>query len=69
MIQDEGECKLYLEKELLSPHNYMLQMPSKDIRVRFAMSFNHWMGLPKEKAQFIVESIQMLHTGSLLTTL
>ncbi|XP_050685546.1 terpene synthase-like [Leptidea sinapis] len=66
MIQDEEECKLYLEKELLAPHEYLLKLPSKEKRLRIAKSLNYWLGLPKEKYQFIVETIQSLHTGSLL---
>ncbi|KAB7507328.1 UNVERIFIED_CONTAM: hypothetical protein RMT77_013380 [Armadillidium vulgare] len=54
------------EKILLSPFNYILQVPGKMVRGKLAHAINYWMKIPENKLQAILEIILMLHNGSLL---
>ncbi|XP_038223000.1 geranylgeranyl pyrophosphate synthase-like isoform X2 [Zerene cesonia] len=56
----------YMEKELLLPYTHLMKIRSKQLRKKIPMSFNHWLKLPAEKAQFIVDTVDMLHNGTLL---
>uniref|UniRef100_A0A8C4QE95 Geranylgeranyl diphosphate synthase 1 n=1 Tax=Eptatretus burgeri TaxID=7764 RepID=A0A8C4QE95_EPTBU len=55
-----------MERVLLEPYNYLLQLPGKQIRSKLAEAFNYWLKIPDEKFQVIIEVIEMLHNASLL---
>ncbi|XP_052740716.1 terpene synthase [Bicyclus anynana] len=57
---------LPLEKELLAPYAYLLQIKTKQIRMKIALAFNHWLQVPEDMERYIVNTIYMVHTGSLL---
>ncbi|XP_045494508.1 geranylgeranyl pyrophosphate synthase-like [Colias croceus] len=62
----EARDELYMEKELLLPYTHLMKIRSKQLRRKIPMSFNHWFKLPAEKALFIVDTVDMLHNGTLL---
>ncbi|VVC98902.1 unnamed protein product [Leptidea sinapis] len=62
-VIDHGK---YLEKEILQPYSHVAKLPSKLNRKRIPMAFNHWLRLSEEKANYIIETVHMLHVGSLL---
>uniref|UniRef100_A0A665WJE9 Geranylgeranyl pyrophosphate synthase n=1 Tax=Echeneis naucrates TaxID=173247 RepID=A0A665WJE9_ECHNA len=39
---------------------------SKQVRTKLAQSFNHWLNVPEDKLQVIIEVTEMLHNASLL---
>lgn len=55
-----------LQRELESPFTYVQQLPGKNIRQKMIVAFNHWMDIPRNKLDEIVEIVQMLHSASLL---
>ncbi|XP_046963337.1 geranylgeranyl pyrophosphate synthase-like [Vanessa cardui] len=63
-FEENGE--LFMEKELLSPHTYLLQISGKKLRVKSAMAFNHWLQIPYDKMQAIVDTVNSIHVGTLL---
>lgn len=54
------------EAVVAGPLNYLLQHPGKGVRSQVLEGFNTWMGVPASSLQIITNSIQMLHTASLL---
>ncbi|XP_078397835.1 geranylgeranyl pyrophosphate synthase isoform X2 [Cetorhinus maximus] len=54
------------ERILLEPYHYVLQLPGKQVRTKLSQAFNHWLNVPKEKLQVIIEVTEMLHSASLL---
>ncbi|XP_034964306.1 geranylgeranyl pyrophosphate synthase [Zootoca vivipara] len=51
---------------LLEPYNYLLQLPGKQVRTKLSQAFNHWLNVPEDKLQVIIEVTEMLHNASLL---
>ncbi|XP_032072768.1 geranylgeranyl pyrophosphate synthase [Thamnophis elegans] len=51
---------------LLEPYNYLLQLPGKQVRTKLSQAFNHWLNVPEDKLQIIIEVTEMLHNASLL---
>ncbi|CAH2241851.1 jg16240 [Pararge aegeria aegeria] len=66
MAQEIINPELYLERELLAPYTHLLQIKGKQIRVKIAVAFNHWLRVPDEKLQYIVNAVNTLHNASLL---
>ncbi|XP_050343750.1 terpene synthase-like [Nymphalis io] len=62
--EENGE--LLMEKELLTPYTYLLQISGKQIRVKSAEAFNHWLQIPYEKMKAIVDTVNSIHVGTLL---
>nr|XP_034830082.1 geranylgeranyl pyrophosphate synthase-like [Maniola hyperantus] len=58
--------ELYLENELLAPYTHLMQVRGKQLRVRIVLAFNHWLRLPEHKLNYIVDTVDMLHNGTLL---
>lgn len=54
------------ERILLEPYKYLLQLPGKQVRTKLAQAFNHWLKVPEDKLQVIIEVTEMLHNASLL---
>ncbi|XP_043931717.1 geranylgeranyl pyrophosphate synthase isoform X3 [Protopterus annectens] len=54
------------EKILLEPYRYILQLPGKQVRTKLSQAFNHWLHVPYDKLQVIIEVTEMLHNASLL---
>ncbi|KAG7334303.1 hypothetical protein KOW79_002710 [Hemibagrus wyckioides] len=54
------------ERILLEPYNYLLQLPGKQVRTKLSQAFNHWLNVPEDKLQIIIEVTEMLHNASLL---
>ncbi|XP_077468749.1 geranylgeranyl pyrophosphate synthase [Stigmatopora argus] len=54
------------ERILLEPYKYLLQLPGKQVRTKLAQAFNHWLNVPEDKLQVIIEVTEMLHNASLL---
>ncbi|XP_060781478.1 geranylgeranyl pyrophosphate synthase-like isoform X1 [Neoarius graeffei] len=54
------------ERILLEPYNYLLQLPGKQLRTKLSQAFNHWLSVPEDKLQVIIEVTEMLHNASLL---
>ncbi|KAJ8248127.1 hypothetical protein GJAV_G00238620 [Gymnothorax javanicus] len=63
MDGDEGAAS---RRILLEPYKYLLQLPGKQIRTKLSQAFNHWLHVPEEKLQVIIEVTEMLHNASLL---
>ncbi|XP_019405382.1 PREDICTED: geranylgeranyl pyrophosphate synthase isoform X1 [Crocodylus porosus] len=51
---------------LLEPYKYLLQLPGKQVRTKLSQAFNHWLNVPEDKIQVIIEVTEMLHNASLL---
>ncbi|XP_077201881.1 geranylgeranyl pyrophosphate synthase isoform X1 [Paroedura picta] len=51
---------------LLEPYNYLLQLPGKQVRTKLSQAFNHWLNVPEDKLQVIIQVTEMLHNASLL---
>lgn len=62
-MQDLGETP---ERILLEPYTYLLQLPGKQVRTKLSQAFNHWLNVPEDKTQIIIEVTEMLHNASLL---
>ncbi|XP_072107138.1 geranylgeranyl pyrophosphate synthase isoform X1 [Mobula birostris] len=60
------ESKVSSEQILLEPYHYLLQLPGKHVRTKLSQAFNHWLNVPEEKLQVIIEITEMLHSASLL---
>lgn len=54
------------ERILLEPYKYLLQLPGKQVRTKLAQAFNHWLRVPEDKLQVIIQVTEMLHNASLL---
>ncbi|XP_016834923.1 geranylgeranyl pyrophosphate synthase isoform X3 [Cricetulus griseus] len=54
------------ERILLEPYRYLLQLPGKQVRTKLSQAFNHWLKVPEDKLQIIIEVTEMLHNASLL---
>ncbi|XP_072293242.1 geranylgeranyl pyrophosphate synthase [Eucyclogobius newberryi] len=54
------------ERILLEPYKYLLQLPGKQVRTKLSQAFNHWLQVPEDKLQVIIEVTEMLHNASLL---
>ncbi|XP_051775332.1 geranylgeranyl pyrophosphate synthase isoform X1 [Erpetoichthys calabaricus] len=54
------------ERILLEPYKYLLQLPGKQVRSKLSQAFNHWLNVPEDKLQVIIEVTEMLHNASLL---
>ncbi|XP_010862734.1 geranylgeranyl pyrophosphate synthase isoform X1 [Esox lucius] len=54
------------ERILLEPYKYLLQLPGKQVRTKLSQAFNHWLNVPEDKLQVIIEVTEMLHNASLL---
>ncbi|KAJ8360036.1 hypothetical protein SKAU_G00165610 [Synaphobranchus kaupii] len=63
MDGDEGVSS---RRILLEPYKYLLQLPGKQIRTKLSQAFNHWLNVPEDKLQVIIEVTDMLHNASLL---
>ncbi|XP_077350519.1 geranylgeranyl pyrophosphate synthase [Festucalex cinctus] len=62
----DGEPEAASERILLEPYKYLLQLPGKQVRTKLAQAFNHWLNVPEDKLQVIIEVTEMLHNASLL---
>ncbi|XP_039749413.1 geranylgeranyl pyrophosphate synthase-like isoform X2 [Pararge aegeria] len=58
--------EIFLEKELLAPYTHLLKVRGKQLRVKIPLAFNHWLRLSEGKLREIVDTVNMLHVGSLL---
>ncbi|XP_041108819.1 geranylgeranyl pyrophosphate synthase isoform X1 [Polyodon spathula] len=63
MDDDKGAAS---ERILLEPYKYLLQLPGKQVRTKLSQAFNHWLNVPEDKIQVIIEVTEMLHNASLL---
>ncbi|XP_013861378.1 geranylgeranyl pyrophosphate synthase [Austrofundulus limnaeus] len=54
------------DRILLEPYKYLLQLPGKQVRTKLSQAFNHWLNVPEDKLQVIIEVTEMLHNASLL---
>lgn len=52
------------ERILLEPYKYLLQLPGKQVRTKLSQAFNHWLKVPEDKLQIIIEVTEMLHNAS-----
>lgn len=55
-----------LDKKLLEPMTYIFRVPGKEIRTQLAKAFNHWLQIPNEKLEAIIEIIRILHVSSIV---
>ncbi|XP_008138664.3 geranylgeranyl pyrophosphate synthase [Eptesicus fuscus] len=55
-----------VQRILLEPHKYLLLLPGKQVRTKLSQAFNHWLKIPDDKLQIIIEVTEMLHNVSLL---
>ncbi|OBT59998.1 hypothetical protein VE03_10545 [Pseudogymnoascus sp. 23342-1-I1] len=54
------------EAVVAGPYNYLLQNPGKGVRAQAMQAFNAWMDVPTDPLKIIANSINMLHSASLL---
>lgn len=62
----EATSEAASERILLEPYKYLLQLPGKQVRTKLSQAFNHWLNVPEDKLQVIIEVTEMLHNASLL---
>lgn len=62
----DGDERATSERILLEPYKYLLQLPGKQVRTKLSQAFNHWLNVPEDKLQVIIEVTEMLHNASLL---
>ncbi|XP_005795279.1 geranylgeranyl pyrophosphate synthase [Xiphophorus maculatus] len=62
----DGTSQPASDRILLEPYKYLLQLPGKQVRTKLAQAFNHWLNVPEDKLQVIIEVTEMLHNASLL---
>lgn len=62
----DGNSEDASERILLEPYKYLLQLPGKQVRTKLSQAFNHWLNVPEDKLQVIIEVTEMLHNASLL---
>ncbi|XP_054937912.1 geranylgeranyl pyrophosphate synthase-like [Physeter macrocephalus] len=55
------------QRILLEPYKYLPQLPGKQVRTRVSQAINHWLKVPEDKLQIIIEMTEMLHNASFLT--
>ncbi|XP_023934635.2 terpene synthase-like [Bicyclus anynana] len=55
-----------MEKELLAPYTHLLRVRGKQLRVKIALAFNYWLRVRDDKLRHIVDTVNMLHNGTLL---
>ncbi|XP_060523894.1 terpene synthase [Cylas formicarius] len=54
------------DEKLLEPFRYILQVPGKNLRLKLAKAFNHWLKISEEHLLQIADIVQILHNASLL---
>ncbi|KAK9780197.1 hypothetical protein SCAR479_02834 [Seiridium cardinale] len=54
------------EAVVAGPYNYLRQNPGKGVRAQVMRAFNTWMDVPTDRLKIIANSIDMLHSASLL---
>ncbi|KAI8819363.1 geranylgeranyl pyrophosphate synthase [Fimicolochytrium jonesii] len=54
------------DKVLLEPFLYLTSNPGKEIRTKLLEAFGEWLQVPATKLQVIKETVEMLHSASLL---
>ncbi|XP_031157317.1 geranylgeranyl pyrophosphate synthase-like [Sander lucioperca] len=62
----DGDSKAATEQILLKPYKYLLELQGKNIRTKLSQAFNHWLNVPEDKLQVIIQVTEMLHNASLL---
>nr|XP_046257068.1 geranylgeranyl pyrophosphate synthase [Scatophagus argus] len=62
----DSDSQAASERILLEPYKYLLQLPGKQVRTKLSQAFNHWLNVPEDKLQVIIEVTEMLHNASLL---
>ncbi|XP_078129613.1 geranylgeranyl pyrophosphate synthase-like isoform X2 [Sander vitreus] len=62
----DGDLEAGPERILLEPYKYLLQLPGKQVRTKLSQAFNHWLNVPEDKLQVIIQVTEMLHNASLL---
>ncbi|TNN62679.1 Geranylgeranyl pyrophosphate synthase [Liparis tanakae] len=62
----DGNSDAASERILLEPYKYLLQLPGKQVRTKLSQAFNHWLNVPEDKLQGIIQVTEMLHNASLL---
>ncbi|XP_037322247.2 geranylgeranyl pyrophosphate synthase isoform X1 [Pungitius pungitius] len=62
----DGNSEAASERILLEPYKYLLQLPGKQVRTKLSQAFNHWLNVPEDKLQVIIQVTEMLHNASLL---
>ncbi|XP_056291413.1 geranylgeranyl pyrophosphate synthase [Pseudoliparis swirei] len=62
----DGNSDTASERILLEPYKYLLQLPGKQVRTKLSQAFNHWLNVPEDKLQGIIQVTEMLHNASLL---
>ncbi|XP_037637261.1 geranylgeranyl pyrophosphate synthase [Sebastes umbrosus] len=62
----DGDAASASERILLEPYKYLLQLPGKQVRTKLSQAFNHWLNVPEDKLQVVIEVTEMLHNASLL---
>ncbi|XP_017279748.1 geranylgeranyl pyrophosphate synthase [Kryptolebias marmoratus] len=62
----DGASEAASDRILLEPYRYLLQLPGKQVRTKLSQAFNHWLNVPEDKLQVIIEVTEMLHNASLL---
>ncbi|KAE8280432.1 Geranylgeranyl pyrophosphate synthase [Larimichthys crocea] len=62
----DGDAQATSERILLEPYKYLLQLPGKQVRTKLSQAFNHWLNVPEDKLQVVIEVTEMLHNASLL---
>ncbi|XP_023934729.2 terpene synthase-like [Bicyclus anynana] len=58
--------KLHLEKTILAPYTYLLQIKGKQLRLKISRAFNHWLKLSDDKLNEVLDTARALHTATLL---
>ncbi|XP_050664802.1 terpene synthase-like [Leptidea sinapis] len=54
------------DEQLLLPFTYVYQMPGKAMRKRIGESFNHWLHVPQDKLEEVIEIVGMYHHCTLI---
>ncbi|XP_039639000.1 LOW QUALITY PROTEIN: geranylgeranyl pyrophosphate synthase-like [Perca fluviatilis] len=62
----DGDSEAPSGRILLEPYKYLLQLPGKQVRTKLSQAFNHWLNVPEDKLQVIIQVTEMLHNASLL---
>ncbi|XP_034754422.1 geranylgeranyl pyrophosphate synthase [Etheostoma cragini] len=57
----DGNLEATSERILLEPYKYLLQLPGKQVRTKLSQAFNHWLNVPEDKLQVIIQVTEMLH--------
>ena len=54
------------ESILFQPLSYLTSVPGNGFRQKFAMALNHWLNIPRDTLNKIMEIVDLLHNSSLL---